>query len=49
MLITYTKEVTIEVDAETFEDAIAQVQAMESDLEFSIAFYDVSDKGEYHV
>lgn len=49
MLITYTKEITVEVDAETFEEAVAQVQSMEADLEFAVAFYNVSDKGENHV
>lgn len=46
MLITYVKEITVEVEAETLEEAIAKVQAMEESLEFAISFYDVSDKGE---
>lgn len=47
MLITYQKEVTLEVEAETFEEACEKVLAMEQDLEFSIAFFEV--RGEHHV
>jgi hypothetical protein len=47
MLITYQKEITVEVDAETFEEACEKVLAMEQDLEFAIAFFEVP--GENHV
>lgn len=39
MVITYTKEVTVEVDAMTFEEACEKILAMEENLEFSIAFF----------
>lgn len=41
MLITYQKEVTLEVEAETFGEACEKLLAMEQDLEFSIAFFEV--------
>ena len=41
MIITYTKEVTVEVKAETFEEACEKILAMEENLEFSTAFFPV--------
>jgi len=41
MIITYTKEVTVEIDAFSFEDACEKILAMEENLEFSTAFFPV--------
>jgi len=43
MIITYTKEVTVEVKAETFEEACEKILEMDEHLEFSIGFFPAGD------